>query len=580
MATVIDSLLIELGLDTTKFSASQKKAVDELQKFDEQSSKTYKNSQKSVNDLGNTVGKAKDALVSLGITLFSLKGLSNLASDVTKTNADLSRTAELFGMSARELDAWGNVMKKVGGTSDDFTASIQSIQGALAKVPFGDQILEPIAILGAQEAVDLQNARVDVLKLADAIKKYRDIHGEQAAFVQAQAMGINRNFFMVLQQGSGAVRAMYEDSFKHSAITKENTDEAKKNQEAWARVSTELQAVQNQIANQLLPIMEKLANKLVEVVDYVVKWDQKLNGGIATAALLVAGVVTLTGVMGVLTAVFGAQSTAIVTWTAALAGALVPLEKLVAFAGAAKAGLVGATGAFLAGYSPELNAGEEEELKRIREEDAYRRSQMDQEEKGASTSDASAMLRALDEKYGLPPGTMDKLWETESARGKNMGPSSAGATGHFQFMSGTASQYGLTTADTYDFKKSSEAAARYMADLLKQNNNNMAMALASYNWGPGNVAKYGLGAAPLETQNYLKKFGYSTGVPTGAVSNVPIGAGSNLPAASGSSSTNVTTSIQNMPIYTQATDANGIADDIGRSISNNQLINFGLMGNN
>ena len=40
MATIIDSLLIELGLDTSKFDANQKKSVEELRKFDDQAQKT------------------------------------------------------------------------------------------------------------------------------------------------------------------------------------------------------------------------------------------------------------------------------------------------------------------------------------------------------------------------------------------------------------------------------------------------------------------------------------------------------------------------------------------------------------
>lgn len=42
MATVIDSLFIELGLDTTKFDAAQKKSIEQLRKFDTQSQKAQK----------------------------------------------------------------------------------------------------------------------------------------------------------------------------------------------------------------------------------------------------------------------------------------------------------------------------------------------------------------------------------------------------------------------------------------------------------------------------------------------------------------------------------------------------------
>ena len=588
MATVIDSLLIELGLDASQFNASQKKAVDELQKFDEQSSKTFKNSQKNVNDFGLSMGKTKDALISLGVSLLSIKGFVGLANDITKTNADIGRTSELFGMSARELSAWQNVMKSVGGSSEDFNVSLQNIQGSLAAIQTGGggEIFKPLGLLGVPfEAVDVENAKVDMLALADAIKKTYDAPsgGRQRAYNLAKDLGISDSLFMVLKQGSSAVKALYEEAYKHTGVTDENTKQAIKNQEAWAKVSTELQAVQNQIANQLLPVMEKLAKSLTEIMTLVVEWDKKMNGGVATSALLASGLLALIAVMRTLGALFGVQVASAAAWSAAIAAAATPLEKLVTLLDKAKYGLLavkGLLGLQLALYSPALNEGEDEIIKKLKEEANDRKEEMEREEKGATAPAGSneAKLAALDAKYGFPAGTMEKMWETESGKGSNMGPGSKGDTGHFQFLSGTAAQYGLSVQDTYNFDKSSEAAARYLADLRKQFSNDMASGLAAYNWGPGNLKQYGLNQAPLATQNYLNKFGYNTGITPGAAGNVPIGAGTNLPAGSRGNTTTVDTNIQNVNVYTQATDGNKAAQDFAASLKNIQLTNYGLTG--
>lgn len=111
-------------------------------------------------------------------------------------------------------------------------------------------------------------------------------------------------------------------------------------------------------------------------------------------------------------------------------------------------------------------------------------------------------LANLEKKYGLPSGLLDRIWATESGRGKNM-RSPAGAMGHFQFMPGTAKQYGLDNPD--DFDQSSDAAARYYRDLMSKYGGNLEKAVAAYNWGPGNVDKHGLGRAPAETRVYLDK---------------------------------------------------------------------------
>lgn len=87
--------------------------------------------------------------------------------------------------------------------------------------------------------------------------------------------------------------------------------------------------------------------------------------------------------------------------------------------------------------------------------------------------------------------------------------SPAGAQGHFQFMPGTAKQYGLTNPD--DFEQSADASARYISDLMSRYAGNLQKAVAAYNWGPGNVDKYGLGKAPAETRGYLDKVLGATG---------------------------------------------------------------------
>jgi hypothetical protein len=79
-----------------------------------------------------------------------------------------------------------------------------------------------------------------------------------------------------------------------------------------------------------------------------------------------------------------------------------------------------------------------------------------------------------------------------------------GAIGFAQFMPGTAAQYGV---DPKDPAQSIVGAARYMADLKKQFNGDQNLALAAYNWGPGNVNKMlaGQSVMPEETRQYLAR---------------------------------------------------------------------------
>ncbi|MET5063563.1 transglycosylase SLT domain-containing protein [Citrobacter freundii] len=114
------------------------------------------------------------------------------------------------------------------------------------------------------------------------------------------------------------------------------------------------------------------------------------------------------------------------------------------------------------------------------------------------------MFNKLESLYQLPAGLLKSVAITESG-GNQFAMSGAGAKGLFQFMDGTARDMGLRGNDVFDPEKSAQAAAKYLSQLLRQNGGNLDKALASYNWGIGNVQRYGMGLMPQETRNYIPK---------------------------------------------------------------------------
>ena len=566
MATVIDSLLIELGLDTSKFDSSSKKSVEELRKFQQQAEKSFKASQKGSKELGDGFDKARNALISLGVSLVGIQGFTSFAKNMTATNAGISRTAELFKMSARELDTWGGVLKSVGGDASDFQSSTQAIQQSLSNMQFGDtsllESLGKLQVLGsdALSALDINKKELDIYKLADAFKQLSDAGKEQDAYVQAQAMGINRNYFMVLKQGSEAVHKLYDENYKLSGVNAENTKKAEDLQKAWGKVGQAFSGASNQIMDQLYPSLNRLAEATESGLVKFVDWDKKLQGGLSNAIIGTGAIATLAGAFKFLGVSLEAQIATVAKWGSTIEG-IVTSGWFMRF--------MGALG--LATYSEGLNKGEDEQIRKIHEAQDKKEGVTRDAKGNVVTKDGKPVagdFSELEKKYGLPVGMLDKVWQIESNRGQNMGPSSAGATGHFQFMPKTAAAYGLSKEDTYDLGKSSDAAARMLGDLLKQFKGDEFKAIAAYNWGSGNLTNKGMANIPPETQAYLNK--YNSGF-----------MGANVAANANQSSTNNTSSvnIQNVNVETQATDANGIAQSMKIAIENNSLINLGMVGN-
>lgn len=104
--------------------------------------------------------------------------------------------------------------------------------------------------------------------------------------------------------------------------------------------------------------------------------------------------------------------------------------------------------------------------------------------------------------YGVDVNLLKAIGKAES-NFRADATSGAGAMGVMQLMPGTAKSLGVT--DPYDARQNIMGGAKYIADKLSAYGGDVKLALAAYNAGSGNVAKYG-GVPPFkETQNYIKK---------------------------------------------------------------------------
>ena len=120
----------------------------------------------------------------------------------------------------------------------------------------------------------------------------------------------------------------------------------------------------------------------------------------------------------------------------------------------------------------------------------------------STTQSLDTIFQKAAKQYDVPVSLLKAIGKAES----NFNPeavSSAGAQGVMQLMPATAQSLGVTTP--FDAEQNIMGGAKYIKQMLDRYDGDVKLALAAYNAGSGNGAKYG-GIPPFaETQNYVKE---------------------------------------------------------------------------
>lgn len=604
MPSVLDAFYITLGLDDKTFqtgvkgAAKSERELENIQKRRADAEKRRaKEQDQSMRKQSDGFRRLRNDAIALAAVFTAGVGIKDFITNTINSAVNLGYLSQNLGQSTERLKAWQLASERAGGSQEGIIAQLKESVDSIAALNSGlgpNEGMQWFFRMGGSSK-DLKDGNTYLLARSKLISDIFKVDPTKAALI-AKQMGISEDQFNFIKLGPDAIEDLIKAQERHAAVSAKDAAASLKLKNQFLDLRNSLESTAMRIILQLTPAIERLFAKLekgarwiADHKDDIAKWvDDAITAITDLIKWVDSAAESLGGWKNVLIALIGLKLGGFVLSLAGVAAQLVAIAGAAPAAGAAlallgKGGAIGAAaiggyvgGSYLNKFIPEhardslgraindiaamLGFEDAKYVKGLSEkQDAEILSgkkgvqpailPKPQAAKAAANvpSNAQGLLTEMEVTYGLPLGLLDKIWATESGRGRNM-LSSAGAEGHFQFMPRTAKEYGLK--DPYDFEQSADAAARKMRDLLKQYGGDLQMATAAYNFGQGNLARTGLAGVPKETRDYVAKV--AGGAQMAAA-----------PQASGGSTTHTTTSevnIQNLNVNApQAKDAEGVA---------------------
>lgn len=140
-ATVIDQLIVKLGLDPKDFNKGQKEAAAAIVS-------TENTVRKSSESMGRSVMGFTGKLLGVATAAVAVKKAATYVSDLSTRVRDLGNNAKAFGLVASEFRNFQNIGEMMGGKPEEVTRSIGNLSKAVYDLAYNGQISDSLIMLG------------------------------------------------------------------------------------------------------------------------------------------------------------------------------------------------------------------------------------------------------------------------------------------------------------------------------------------------------------------------------------------------------------------------------------------------
>lgn len=238
MATVVDSLVVELGLDPTNLSKGSAEALRSLRAMEENAKKQADLVEDSSKRSVNSLATVQRTLLGVG-ALIGANSMRKFTADIVTSDAALGRLAYQVKDTAKNLSTWEQAVRLAGGTQDGFRGTVSKLSNELHAFAITGQseIIAYFRSLGVAVEDEKGNMRgmTDILvDVNRAIEKFGD---PAKAGAVMRMLGLDEGTINLLIRGESYMKKLIAESMRLGSVSQQNTEQAQALEQSFTKLN-------------------------------------------------------------------------------------------------------------------------------------------------------------------------------------------------------------------------------------------------------------------------------------------------------------------------------------------------------
>ncbi len=289
MATLIDTLLVSLKLDSGGFANDAKKATTENDKLADsidalnetlggvnETLKGTRDQQKKAKEQSDSftksINNATKALAGLFTTIFMSTGLTKLIEDTARSNDQLNFLSKNLGMNATQVKRWQGAAELSGGSAEGMASSMANLNKSLWDlVTVGDTSILPyfnaLNVGVVKNNGELRNLDDILLDVADSLSQM----SRPQAYNFAKNMGFDEGTINMLLQGRQEMERQLALQKDIVVSSEQELEISRQLQQQNALVGMQWDGLKTLLGNYLIPYALKLSATVTGFLGYLNK---------------------------------------------------------------------------------------------------------------------------------------------------------------------------------------------------------------------------------------------------------------------------------------------------------------------